>query len=387
VEDIDSNPGSFEYSKSSLALSGTHTSLGQRFMPDAALTVQTSPGSIYLEIQTTLSTTGSLVGTKQVTNRLISNDSAPNTANYDYTYTGYQSPIGHHYLVWEKMGDFSITVSDGDGGSATLNSAGTDYEKVWWEPLVLDLDGDGIELVGIDAGVTYDLDGDGVREATGWVGPDDALLVHDFGHDGDVSDVDELMFLSYAIDAENELDVLRLHFDTNRDGRFDAADEAWNDFALWQDANLNGVADEGELTYMPDSGVDSIELDGQATAVELEGNRVVEVTEYIDADGQSRELGVVFFETVMRGGQDLPADTAVADLALLQSYGDGVEEAAPELAQAFGGGSGELQQQAEILVSMLAVEALETAAIESAQAEAVVGIDGADEQWDELNFG
>jgi Ca2+-binding RTX toxin-like protein len=387
VEDIDSNPGSFEYSQSSLALNGTHTSLGQRFMPDAALTVQTSPGSIYLEIQTTLSTTGSLVGAKQVTNRLISNDSAPNTANYDYTYTGYQSPIGNHYLVWEKMGDFSITVSDGDGGSATLNSAGTDYEKVWWEPLVLDLDGDGIELVGIDAGVTYDLDGDGVREATGWVGPDDALLVHDFGHDGDVSDVDELMFLSYAIDAENELDVLRLHFDTNRDGRFDAADEAWNDFALWQDANLNGVADEGELTYMPDSGVDSIELDGQATAVELEGNRVVEVTEYIDADGQSRELGVVFFETVMRGWQDALTDTAVADLALLQSYGDGVEEAAPELAQAFGGGSGELQQQAEILVSMLAVEALETAAIESAQAEAVVGIDGADEQWDELNFG
>src|SRR5690606_35586066 len=43
-------------------------------------------------------------------------------------------------------------------------------------PVVLDLDGDGVELVSQAAGVTYDY-GFGLV-ATGWVGPDDGLLAH-----------------------------------------------------------------------------------------------------------------------------------------------------------------------------------------------------------------
>ncbi len=49
----------------------------------------------------------------------------------------------------------------------------------WWiSPLVLDLDGDGVETVGItsDKQVLFDHDGDGVKTATGWVGKDDGLL-------------------------------------------------------------------------------------------------------------------------------------------------------------------------------------------------------------------
>ena len=46
------------------------------------------------------------------------------------------------------------------------------------EPLTLDLDGDGIETVGINTNnpILFDHDADGVKTATGWVKPDDGLL-------------------------------------------------------------------------------------------------------------------------------------------------------------------------------------------------------------------
>ena len=50
-------------------------------------------------------------------------------------------------------------------------------------PLILDLDGDGIDLSSIEDGVTFDLTGDGVRDETAWTDAqnsfDDAFLVLD----------------------------------------------------------------------------------------------------------------------------------------------------------------------------------------------------------------
>jgi hypothetical protein len=49
------------------------------------------------------------------------------------------------------------------------------------DPLVLDLDGDGIETLGIDplAPILFDHDADGVKTGTGWIQSDDGLLVID----------------------------------------------------------------------------------------------------------------------------------------------------------------------------------------------------------------
>ncbi len=46
-------------------------------------------------------------------------------------------------------------------------------------PLVLDLDGDGIETITADSGVYFDHDGNLFQEKTAWVAKDDALLVKD----------------------------------------------------------------------------------------------------------------------------------------------------------------------------------------------------------------
>ncbi|MDZ4316739.1 MAG: hypothetical protein U0989_18470, partial [Azonexus sp.] len=67
--------------------------------------------------------------------------------------------------------------------------------KTWtWprDPIILDLDGDGLETVGLASNIHFDHDGDGVLTKTGWVGKDDALLVWDRNANGSIDTGAEL---------------------------------------------------------------------------------------------------------------------------------------------------------------------------------------------------
>ncbi|QTX27370.1 bacteriocin [Xylella fastidiosa] len=60
------------------------------------------------------------------------------------------------------------------------------------DPLVLDLDGDGIETVAAGKHILFDHDGDGIKHASGWVKPDDGFLVLDRNGNGRIDDGSEL---------------------------------------------------------------------------------------------------------------------------------------------------------------------------------------------------
>ena len=47
------------------------------------------------------------------------------------------------------------------------------------DPLIIDLDGDGIETVSLDEGVFFDQSSDGFAELSSWVDTDDGIIVHD----------------------------------------------------------------------------------------------------------------------------------------------------------------------------------------------------------------
>jgi len=71
------------------------------------------------------------------------------------------------------------------------------------EPLTLDLDGDGIETVGINTNnpILFDHNADGVKTATGWVKPDDGMLVMDRNNNGVIDNGRELFGDSTQLSA------------------------------------------------------------------------------------------------------------------------------------------------------------------------------------------
>lgn len=63
------------------------------------------------------------------------------------------------------------------------------------DPILIDLDGDGIELTALNRSSSFfDLDGDGFRERAGWVNPDDGLLALDRDGNGRIEGIAELFF-------------------------------------------------------------------------------------------------------------------------------------------------------------------------------------------------
>jgi hypothetical protein len=115
---------------------------------------------------------------------------------------------------------------------------------VFKDPLILDLDGDGVEVSALaGSSVHFDFDGDGFAERTGWVGADDGILVIDDNENGQVDGAAEL-FGSPTQDGFEVLETL----DTNGDGRIDSLDEEFGKLRVWQDLDGDGVTDVGECT-------------------------------------------------------------------------------------------------------------------------------------------
>ncbi|SLN76724.1 hypothetical protein [Ruegeria meonggei] len=74
---------------------------------------------------------------------------------------------------------FGLTYDPGGSSCKDGNTDNDDanaHQSAAASPLIIDLDGDGIELTPLDgSGVYFDLNVDGFAERTGWVGPDDGL--------------------------------------------------------------------------------------------------------------------------------------------------------------------------------------------------------------------
>jgi hypothetical protein len=115
------------------------------------------------------------------------------------------------------------------------------------DPLTLDLDGDGLETVGINSAnpILFDHDGDGIKTATGWIKPDDGFLVLDRNGNGTIDDGTELFGDSTPLfDADGQVIgkaedgfAALAQEDTNGDGVVNAQDANFNDLRIWRDLN------------------------------------------------------------------------------------------------------------------------------------------------------
>ncbi len=153
------------------------------------------------------------------------------------------------------------------------------------KPIVLDLDGDGVELVPLEESTAFfDMNGDGYRTRMAWAAADDGFLVYDRDGDGMIEDRDELSFMTYVENAETDLEGLR-HFDTDSDGQLDPDDAGWDMFRVWRDLDQDGESDPGELQSLNEAGIESVSLTSDSVKREVAGSTVYGEGVYVGPRG------------------------------------------------------------------------------------------------------
>lgn len=152
------------------------------------------------------------------------------------------------------------------------------------DPIVLDLDGDGIELSSFRQGAHFDIEGSGSRVNTAFVTGGDAFLAIDRNRNGIIDDGTELFGDQNG--AENGFEELR-KLDTNGDGRINDLDRDFGRLLLFRD-NGDGRTDPGELVGLQRAGIREISLAYRdVNEAAPGGNRLAQQALFIRDDGSS----------------------------------------------------------------------------------------------------
>lgn len=267
----------------------------------------------------------------------------------EYPVSGLLGAHGERYVISadvQEQGGAGITLTihlPGDAGTVVLNdfhqgdggielydrieTSGEESGRKFGQagglvsPLVLDLDGDGIELTGLQSSQTYfDLDADGFAEKTGWVGGGDGLLALDRNNDGMINDITEV-FGNATTDGFTELALL----DSNTDGVIDAADADFADLRVWIDSDRDGTSDAGELKTFGELEIASISLMATEVTQTQLGNEITHVSSYSKTDGSQQTIVDAWFandQIDTRYLGDTTVSAEVAALANLKGFGE-----------------------------------------------------------------
>ena len=163
-------------------------------------------------------------------------------------------------------------------------------------PLVLDLNGDGVQTVSAEQGVEFDLLATGTKQTVGWVDKHDGLLAMDLNGDGQINSGAEL-FGDHTQLADGSLAkdgwAALAAQDSNADGVIDTMDANFDKLRVWVDANGDGITDAGELQTLDEVHIASINLQADTRSVQQNGNVVQMFSTYTTTDGATHEVADV----------------------------------------------------------------------------------------------
>ena len=199
------------------------------------------------------------------------------------------------------------TKTQDENSTSIPESTKDEIEKLWKtaensrSPLVVDLDGDNkIETISTDGGIHFDFDNNQKVENSGWIGKNEGFLVRDINGNGQIDNGTEMFgnhtLLQNGKNAANGFEALK-DLDTNKNGKFDAEDEAWSEVKVWRDSNTNGRVDEGELLTLEQAGIESINLgyNYQKNANE-NGNIEIQQGTFNRIDGTTGKISDIWFD-------------------------------------------------------------------------------------------
>lgn len=229
---------------------------------------------------------------------------------------------------WDKDGDGIPNSIDAEPNTPFFQddeAPSTDEAESTKSPLILDLDGDGIETTAL--GTFFDHDADGFQEKTAWVGADDGLLVRDLDGDGEINNGTELFGNNTVLesgeladDGYQALDDL----DSNEDGVISAEDDAWQELKVWQDLDGDGSVDEGELQTLDEWGIASISVEAESSDfIDENGNEHQLTSSMTMTDGTERETADVWFQvdSAVRIEESIEVSDEIAALPDIIAFG------------------------------------------------------------------
>ena len=153
------------------------------------------------------------------------------------------------------------------------------------DPLALDLDGNGLQTTGVEQGLAFDIDGDGVTDHTSFVTGGDAFLALDRDGNGTIDSGRELFGDQHGA-ANGFLELGG--YDDNLDRRIDTHD------AVYSDLRLLRIDDDGRqlLLSLADAGVRSIDLNYRNTQQALNNyDSITQIASFERDDGSTGTAG------------------------------------------------------------------------------------------------
>lgn len=155
-------------------------------------------------------------------------------------------------LASSQENSHTLAVLAGDLRTTRLSfSKGEPIEEVQKsDPIILDLDGDGIETSGIKNGINFDINADGINDRTSIASDGDAFLAYDKNGNGVIDNGTELFGDQNG--SSNGYEELS-KYDDNQDGQIDK-----NDTIYEQLSTLTFNKDKQQIASLKSQGIESI---------------------------------------------------------------------------------------------------------------------------------
>lgn len=194
----------------------------------------------------------------------------------------------------------------GDYYAATWRGQSWQFDNLFapqrYDPLVLDLDGDGVETTDLLwQQVLFDHNNDGVKTGTGWIMPGEGFLVLDRNGNGVIDNGAELFgdntLLGNGSNATNGFHALADQ-DSNRDGVVNASDVNWHQLRVWRDLDHDGVSQTNELFTLAQLDIASLAVASTPNLDTLmNGNQIADLGHYTKTSGASGSMVDINFSS------------------------------------------------------------------------------------------
>ena len=144
----------------------------------------------------------------------------------------------NHTFIYEQVGSTPNSANDilVDLSGTTVSNLTSLISTSHVDPIILDLGAPGISFSSVSNGVSFDINGDGVKDQIAWTTGNDGILAYDLNGSGTIENGTELFTPNFAGGHYASGLAALASLDSNGDGVINSADTNFGKLQVWQDS-------------------------------------------------------------------------------------------------------------------------------------------------------